>query len=165
MKSIFFKIIISFIIFFGLSYFLLFLFFPSSVVEIYRGEDEKTIWVKVKYLPIKKIISDTNKYKAPDVSWSPNKKLLAFGDLVRIETFNKEWALKIIHVRTFKIKTVFIGDYKTSEYKWIDNEIIRVYVSAGSGVRIYRDININTPKPFIAIDHMLPEYWTPEKTF
>jgi len=63
------------------------------------------------------------------------------------------------------IKNIFIGDYKTSGYRWIDNETIRVYVSAGRGVRIYRDIDINIREPFIAAEHPTPEYWMPEKTF
>ncbi|MFH1048732.1 MAG: hypothetical protein V1732_03650 [Patescibacteria group bacterium] len=90
---------------------------------------------------------------------------MAFYDFTREEIFNKEWSLKVINPRIFEVKTIFIGDYKTSEYRWIDNETIRVYVSAGSGVRIYRDIDIDIREPFIAAEHTMSEYWTPEKIF
>ncbi|KKQ27907.1 MAG: hypothetical protein US42_C0004G0046 [Candidatus Magasanikbacteria bacterium GW2011_GWC2_37_14] len=159
------KIIFFFILFliFGLT--IVFSICPSLLVYIYRGDDEKTIWVETKYFPIKKNIFSTNYLIAPNVEWSPNGTYFSFYDYVRLEWATKEWALKIINARTFRIKTIFIGDYKTSEYKWIDNENVRVYEDAGSGVRIYRDININVPEPFIATDHASPEYWTPEKTF
>ncbi|MBU4030643.1 hypothetical protein KJ756_00515 [Patescibacteria group bacterium] len=139
--------------------------FPLSVIDIYRGEDEESIWVKTKFFPLKKEISGTSSYKPPNLQWSPDKNHLAFYDFIREEIFNKEWFLKIINPRTLGIKTIFIGDYKTSEYLWIDNKTIRVYVSAGSGVRIYRDIDIDIQEPFIAAEHPTPEYWTPEKTF
>lgn len=143
----------------------LFFIRPSLLVNVYRGTDETTIWIEMKHLPVKRLISDTDNYKFSDIQWSPNKRMFAFYDFVRLEWVNKEWALKIVDARTLKIKTIFIGDYKTGQYRWIDNDNIRVYEGAGSGVRIYRNIDINIPEPFIAADHMSPEYWTPEKTF
>lgn len=164
MKNIF-KISISILIIFVLLYVSIFFLSPSTVINIYRGENEKTIWVKTKLAPFKKEISGTDSYKFFDLKWSPNKKHLAFYDFTREEIFEKEWSLKIFDPRIFKTKIIFIGDYKTGEYKWIDDKTIRVYVGAGSGVRIYRDLNIDTREPFIASDHMTPEYWVPEKTF
>lgn len=140
-----------------------FLFLPSQVLEFYRGSNETTIWVKVKYLPIEKEISGTDSYKHFDLNWSPNKRHLVFSDFIDEETYNKEWAIKIINPRTFQVKTIFIGTNFTSRCKWISNDTVRVYVTAGSGVRIYRDININIKEPFIAADHLTPEYWVPEK--
>lgn len=140
-----------------------FFFSPSLIVDVYRGEDEQSIWIKTKFFPLKKEISDTSSYKAPNIQWSPDKNHLAFYDFTREEIFDKEWSLKVINPRFFEVKTIFIGDYKTNEYRWIDNKTIRVYVSAGSGVRIYRDIDINIREPFIAAEHTSPEYWTPEK--
>ncbi|MCG2809596.1 MAG: hypothetical protein L6275_04645 [Candidatus Portnoybacteria bacterium] len=159
------KTLINLIAFLVIFYFLMFFIYPSSLIEIYRGNDEKTIWIKTKHFPLKKEISGTDSYKAPDIQWSPDKNHLAFFDFMREEIYNKEWFLKIINSRTLRIKTIFIGDYKTSGYQWIDNKTIRVYVSAGSGVRIYRDIDINIREPFIAAEHMTPEYWIPEKNF
>ncbi len=140
----------------------LFFVCPAFLVDVYRGADERTVWIKTKHLPIKKLTSDTDSYKFSDIQWSPNKRMFAFYDFVRLEWATKEWALKIVDARTLKTKTIFIGDYKTGQYKWIDNESVRVYEGAGSGVRIYRDIDINVSEPVIAADHLSPEYWTPE---
>lgn len=159
------KIIFILLLIIGTALTCIFVIYPRALIKIYRGDDEKTIWVEMKYLPVKKLISDTDNYKFYDLQWSPNDKYLAFYDFVGLETFNREWGLKIVNVRNFKIKTIFIGDYKTGQYKWIDNRTVRVYEGAGSGVRIYRDIDINIAAPFIAAEHMSPEYWTPEKTF
>lgn len=138
---------------------------PFSALEVYRGKDEKTVWVKIFGLPLKKEISGTDSYKAPDLQWSPNKSHLAFFDFIREKIYDKEWFLKIYSPRTFQVKTVFIGDSRTSRYKWIDNSTIRVYVSAGTGVRIFRDIDIGADEIFIADNYQSPAYWTPEKTF
>lgn len=159
------KIIVFLVALFSISFVCLFFISPTTLIDIYRGEDETTIWVEVKYLPIKKIISDDDNYKFSDLQWSPNKKLMAFYDNVKLETFEKEWALKIINPRTFNIKTVFIGDYKTGEYKWLDNNTVRVYESAGSGVKAYRDINTNIDKPVIKVEDWSSGNWTPEKTY
>jgi|GEM_PF-6885378 len=144
---------------------LTFVFSPASFVDIYRGSDETSIWAKIKFLPFKKEISETDSYKFEDLKWSPDEKYLAFYDFTREEYNKKEWSLKIINPLTLAVKTIFIGDYKTGEYKWINNSIVRVYEGAGSGVRIYRDIDIGIDQPFIASDYMSPEYWTPEMTF
>lgn len=138
---------------------------PFLALEIYRGEDEKTVWVKIWGLPLKNEISGTDSYKDSGLEWSPNKSHLAFYDFVREKIYDKEWFLKVYNPRFFQVKTVFIGDYRTSAFKWLDDSTIRVYVSAGSGVRIYRDININEAGPFIAAEHESPAYWVPEKTF
>ena len=159
------KIIFILIALFGLVIIGTFFVRPSLLVYIYRGDDEQTIWVETKYFSVKKIISDTDKYKFSDLQWSPNGQFLAFYDFVRLEWAEKEWALKIIDARFFRIKTIFIGDYKTGEYKWLDNDTVRVYESAGSGVRAYRDIDINIDHPIIKVDDWPSGNWTPEKTF
>jgi len=159
------KIIFSLLVFVIFIFLIIFFVRPALLIDIYRGEDQETIWAETKYFSFKKIISDTNFLKAPNTQWSPNGRYFSFYDFIRLEWATKEWALKIVDARFFTIKTIFIGDYKTSAYKWLDNENVRVYEDAGSGVRIYRDININIPEPFIASDHLSPEYWIPEKTF
>lgn len=64
-------------------------------------------------------------------------------------------------------REIYRGDVRTSSWEWLSNKNVRVYVSAGSGVRVYRDIDIeiNNTEPFIASDHVSSEYWVPEKTF
>lgn len=144
-------------------YCLLVVYYPERVFEFYRGEDEISIWVKIKPFNICKELSDTNTYKSSELEFSPDKKHLAFYDMVREKIYDKEWFINVVDTRTFKKKVVFIGTYKTSFIKWIDNNTVRVYVSVGTGAIIHRDIDINFSEPFIAIDHMSPEFWISEK--
>lgn len=140
-------------------------FVPYKIIDIYRGQDERTIWAEIKFFGIQREISGTYSYKSPNVHWSPNKRYFSFSDFVREEIYDKEWFIKIVDLRTLKVKTIFIGINKTSMHQWIDNDTVRVYISAGTGVRIYRDIDINIAEPFIAINYMDPKYWVPEKTY
>ncbi|OGH88653.1 MAG: hypothetical protein A3J93_00980 [Candidatus Magasanikbacteria bacterium RIFOXYC2_FULL_42_28] len=160
-----FKIISTLLVIICVFIFFIYYINPSLLVDIYRGEDQSTILVETKHLPIKKIISDTNFFKAPNTQWSPDGKHFSYFDYVRVKWADKEWALKIIDVRFFTIKTIFIGDYKMSEYMWVDDDLVRVYEDAGSGVRQYRDININVKNPIVAVDDYSSGSWTPEKTF
>ncbi|MFH1838208.1 MAG: hypothetical protein ABH808_01780 [Candidatus Kuenenbacteria bacterium] len=171
MKKIFLIILEILIGFIGI-YFLIFLFSPSSILDFYiypnslEFSDSKELFLKIKPFGPFFQITHTNRHKSNDLKWSLNKKYLAFYENIRElaeKPFSREWALKIINPKTFKIKTIFIGDYKTGEYQWLDDQKIRVYCNAGTGVRIYRDININISEPFIAIEHSSPEFWTPIK--
>lgn len=152
-------------------YFLVFLFSPSSFVNFYiypedplEFSDSKEIFLEIKPFGFSFQITHTNHHKSNDLTWSPNKKHLAFFENVMEpaqKPFDREWALKIINPRTLKIKTIFIGDSNTGEYQWLDDQIIKVNCSAGTGVRIYRDININISEPFVAAEHLSPEFWIP----
>lgn len=151
-----------------ISYSAVFFIRPSLIVDFYRSWNEHMIFMEIRPLGIEKEISGTPYYKAQDAQWSPQKKYFSYFDNVREaaeKPYNKEWALKIIDPRRFAIRTIFIGDYKISEYQWIDDETVRVYMDAGTGVRIYRDISATEPAPFIAADYPDPEYWTPQITY
>lgn len=139
---------------------------PHSLIYIYVGDDDKTVWLETKYVPFKKIISDTDFYKFSETAqWSPNDRYFSYYDFVRLEWINKEWALKIFDAKFFKTKIIFIGPDKTSEYEWIDDNNIRVCVGAGSGVRTCRNIEIRIDKPVVAVDDYSSGNWTLEKTF
>ncbi len=151
----------SFLVFAG--YFLSFIFYPKSMLYFYRGNDEKSIWVEIKPFGIQKKISQTNYYKSNDLKWAPDGKHLAFFDMTREKNYDKEWSLKIINPKTFQEKTIFIGTYKTSRYEWLSDNSIRVYIDAGTGVRVFRDIDINVQEPFVAINNVDSKFWTLEK--
>ena len=159
------KILLFFLIIFVLTTVCIFFVNPHSLVYLYVGEDNKTIVAETKYIPIKKIVARANFEISPDAEWSPNDGYFSYFDFVRLEFAKKEWALKIINTRTLVVKTIFIGDFRVSEYDWLNDGTIRVYVSAGSGVRVYRDININVSQPIIMIDDWESGAWVPEKTF
>lgn len=165
MKNNFVKIITVIFVFFSTVYFLLYFVSPSTIIDVYRGQDEATVFIKFKFLPFKKEISSTNSYKFKEINWSPNKKHFAFLDFTREEVFEKDWSLQVFDLRTFNLRTVYIGDTRTSRFEWINDELIRVYRNAGSGVRVYRDINIDVLEPFVVKEYKESKYWIPEKTF
>jgi hypothetical protein len=152
-------------------YFLIFLFQPSAILDFYLSPEglefsnQKEIFLKIKPFSIDIQLTDTQRHKS-NLLWSPNKKYLAFAERVMEPAerpFDREWAIKIINPRIFKIKTIFIGDSHTSEHQWLNGNTIRVYINAGTGVRAYRDIDIDISEPFIAVEHKSPEFWIPVK--
>lgn len=140
---------------------IVFYFHPSWFVDFYIGQDEHSIWAMGTFIPFQKELSDTNTYKY-NLEWSPDEKYLVYADFFREVINDKEYFIKVIDVRELKIRTVFIGTDRTIYYKWLDNDNIRVYVSVGTGARIYRDINIHLKEPFVAIENLDIEYWTPQ---
>ena len=108
-------------------------------------------------------LTNTQKLKS-DLSWSPDKKSLAYFENIMEPSnnpdrpFDREWVIKVIYPKILQIKTIFIGDSDTSNYEWIDDKTIRIYISAGTGVRAYHDLSINQKTPWIMVDHMSPEY-------
>lgn len=158
--KIFFTLLVSIV---GIT-FVVFYFYPSLFVDFYVSGDERSVWAEGKIIPFWEETSGTNTYKLDDLKWSPDKKHLVYTDFVREVLYEKEYFIKVIDARDFKTSTVFIGTDHTSHYRWLNNNIIRVYVSAGSGVRIYRDIDIHLKEPFVAIEHLNgePHLWTPQ---
>lgn len=159
------KILLSIFTLIILVFICIFLINPHLLIYLYVGEDNKTIVAETKYTPIKKIIARANFEISPDAQWSPDDKHFSYFDFIRLEFAKKEWALKIISARTFANKTIFIGDFRVSKYDWLNNDTIRVFVDMGSGVRAYRDININIDRPIIMVDDLETGTWVPEKTF
>lgn len=166
--SIFSLIVVLSLTIWGLLYFLPGLILDFEIYPEGLESYDKDIFLTVNIFPWKNIqLTNDQRYKS-HLEWSPHKKYLAFYENIRGSenwSYDKEWLLKVINPKFFKIKTVFVGTYKTSGYSWLDDGTIRVYVDAGTGVRVYRDIDINIPAPFIASEHMSPEFWVPEKTF
>jgi len=150
------------ILFLLLSALSMFYFRPSWFVNFYVSEGNESIRAKI--APFYFSVNIANTSSGPEnIQWSLDKKHVAFFNLDPDWANNSdELSLNVIDARTFRVKTIFIGDYRTSHYRWINNSIIRVYVDAGTDVRIYRDLSINSNMPFSALSHASPEYWTPQ---
>lgn len=151
------------------AYFLIFLFQPSAILDFYISpaglefSNSKEIFFEIKPFSVDIQLTHTQKHKS-HLSWSPNNKYLVFSERVMEPAenpFDREWALKIINPISFKIKTIFIGNSQTGEDQWLDDQTIRVYINAGTGVRAYRDININISEPFVLVEHKSSEFWVP----
>ena len=143
----------------------IFLYCPSLIIDAYRGDDETSIWVTARHFDFQRKISDTDNYKFDDLQWSPNGRFLSYYDYVALRVFDKEWALKVVDVRFFLTKTIFIGDYHTSFYDWLDDNTIKVCAGAGSGVKQCRVIDINIKQPIVAVDNYDSGNWNAERIF
>ena len=157
------KIFIALLIFVIVTASVAFYFDPSLFVSFYVSDDNNSIRVITSPITFSWKILDTSS-ENNDLDWSPDRKHWAYTDFVREVMYDKEYFIKVIDARTLKARTVFIGTDHTSHYRWLDNNTIRVYVGAGSGVRIYRDIDIHLKEPFVAIEHLDGELhlWTPQ---
>lgn len=140
---------------------ILFYFYPSLFTDFYISNGGESIWVKTRPVYFSwKVIDTSSEYK--DLSWSPDEKHLVYTDFVREILYDKEYFIKVIDPRILKVRTVFIGTDHMSHYRWLNNNTIRVYASVGTGMRIYRDIDIHLKEPFVAIENQGTIYWTPQ---
>jgi hypothetical protein len=128
-----------------------FYFCPSLFVDFYVSNDGESIWVMTSPITFSWKILDTSS-ENNHLSWSPDEKYLAYTDFVREVMYNKEYFIKIIDPRTMKSKTIFIGPWITSNYEWIDNNTIRIYIGGASGARFYRNLDIHRKKPYVYVD-------------
>lgn len=98
-------------------------------------------------------------------TFSPDKKLIAFVERVFEEyesDWDKYWALKIYNLETDEEKTLVVDDTRMSSYEWLDNNNLRVFHNAGTGVRVYLDVSVNRMSPLFTKDYEGPEIWTPD---
>lgn len=162
------KVILAFLVIFCAIWLTVLFFQPSNILDFssVKTSENEELFVEINPFEWEIQLTNTNKIKS-DLSWSPNKKYLAYFENIMEPSadpdkpFDRKWALKIIYPRTLHIKTILIGDSDTSNYEWISDKIIRIYISAGTGVRAYHDLFINQKEPWIMVDHTSPEYWTP----
>lgn len=78
-------------------------------------------------------------------TFSPDKKYIAFiQDVFKEfgEDVDRYWALKIFNPATREERSLLIDDSKLSGYDWLDAETLRVFHSAGTGVRVFKDIQV-----------------------
>lgn len=82
-------------------------------------------------------------------TFSPDKKSIVFIKNVFTkygEDYDRYWALVVFDPATRKEQELLVDDSHLSEYEWLSTEVIRVYHSGGTGVRVYRDVSIgDTP--------------------
>ncbi|PJE57693.1 MAG: hypothetical protein COU82_00540 [Candidatus Portnoybacteria bacterium CG10_big_fil_rev_8_21_14_0_10_38_18] len=155
-----------------IGYFLVFLIQPSLILDFYiypsdlEAPGPREVFFEIKPFSIDIQFTHTGNFKFNDLSWSPNKKYVAFFERIlepAENPYDREWALKIINPRTFKMKTIFIGDNKIGKYQWLDDYTIRAYINPCAQARAYRDISINISEPFVVAEHKSPEFWVPVK--
>ena len=108
------------------------------------------------------------KEEKSNFTFSPDKKLIVFVERVFEEygdDWDRYWALKIYNLETDKEKTLIVDDSKMSSYEWLDNNNLRVFHSAGTGVRVYVDVSVHRTFPLFTKDYEGSEIWTPDMEY
>lgn len=99
--------------------------------------------------------------------FSPDKKYIAFLADTSDETRSSYNALNVYDPSTRKEKTLLIDNYRLSGFVWINNNTVRAYRNAGTGVRVYHDIDVRSSETLIA-DNQPDEginFWTPDAEY
>lgn len=146
-----------------------FLINPRHIIDFSDNPVDQKLYADISfgpietYFPLFKIGSLTDY----DLSyyfylWSPDGNHFAYiADLPESErTEERQLATIILNPRTFQRKIVLISDYRGS-YAWLNNDTIRYFRGAGTGVGVYGDIDINIKQPFIVGEHESPDGWHP----
>lgn len=100
--------------------------------------------------------------------FSPDKKLISFIQNVFEEygsNWSKYWALKVFNLQTGQEKTLVVDDTKMSAYDWLDNKNLRVFHSAGTGVRVYLDTPVNKDQPLFTREFFGSDIWTLDEEY
>lgn len=146
-----------------------FLINPRHVIDFSDNPIDQKLYVDISfgpvetYFPLFKIGSLTNYERSYYFyRWSPDGNHFAYiADVPESErTEERQLATIILNPRTFQRKVILISDY-AGHYAWLDNDTIRYFRSAGTGVGIYRDIDINTEEPFMVEKYKSPDGWHP----
>lgn len=63
-------------------------------------------------------------------------------------------------LQTGQEKTLVVDDTKMSTYDWLDNENLRVFHNAGTGLRVYLNLSVKTDSPLFTTEHLGSDIWT-----
>ncbi len=139
---------------------------PRHIIDFSTNPVDQKLYADISFGPIETYfplfkIGFIAQYSRPHLFllWSPNGNHFAYmANLSESErTPEKYYAIIVLNPRTFQRKTVLITD--EGNFAWLDNDTIRYFRGAGTGVGVYRDININTKNPFIVANYNTPVGW------
>lgn len=146
-----------------------FLINPRHIIDFSDNPIDQKLYVDISfgpietYFPLFKIGSLTNYDRSYYFyRWSPDGNRFAYiADVPEFErTEERQLATVILNPRTFQRKVVLISDYE-GRYGWLDNDTIRYFRGAGTGIGVYRDIDINIKEPLVVGEHKSPDGWHP----
>ena len=138
-----------------------FLVNPRQVIDFSDNPVDQKLYVDIEfgpietYFPLFKIgVITKHPYSYNFLQWSPDGNHFAYiADLSDSErTDEGDYTIVILNPRTFQKKTVLVGD--KGHYAWVDDDTIRYFRGMGTGVGIYKDININTREPLFVVDDL-----------
>lgn len=99
-------------------------------------------------------------------NFSPDRSYIAFLQDVFKENnrdYDRYYSLQVFDIKNRQEKSIFVGSNKTSGFEWVDNNTIRVYLDAGTGVRAYRDVDIHRTEPDVYDG--TDSFWTPDAEY
>lgn len=103
--------------------------------------------------------------------YSPDKRYIAFSENV-FEENGENWdryaAVKVFDPKTRTEKTVLVDGHRLSNFEWIEASVLRVYHNAGTGVRAYRDIDVEEFKETLYAQDQVKQglpFWVPDKKY
>ncbi|MDP3997876.1 MAG: hypothetical protein Q8P73_05250 [bacterium] len=120
------------------------------------------------------VTSNKNPYGERSLfDFSPDQKNIAFIEDVFEKyghNYDRYYAVNVFNVESKREKSLLIDTYKISGFEWRNNDTIRVFLDAGTGIRAYRDISIQISKPlifkdFVASSHKPETFWTPDEQY
>lgn len=145
-----------------------FLINPRHIINFSDNPVDQKLYIDIAfgpietYFPLFKIGSITDHpYSYKFYRWSPDGNHFAYiADVPESErTEERDYMIVILNPRTFQGKVVLISD--EGRYGWVDNDTIRYFRGVGTGVGVYRDVDINTRQPLIVAEHKSPDGWYP----
>lgn len=97
-------------------------------------------------------------------TFSPDKQYIGFLENIFEGDYTHYTAFKVYEPLLKQEKTLLIDNYHLSNFEWLNNTTARVYHSAGTGVRVYRDVDVRSSVTFVADDQLAQniEFWTPD---
>ena len=104
--------------------------------------------------------------------FSPHKQQIAFFENVFAEygtDYDRYYAITVFDLASQEERRIFIGTYKTSRFEWLDDETIRVFLNAGTGVRAYHDVAVQRAEPLVVKDYIdrgeASSFWIPDQEY
>lgn len=143
-----------------------FLVNPRHIIDFSDNPVDQKLYVDISfgpvetYFPLFKIGSITDHpYSYYFRLWSPDGNHFAYiADMPDSErTDERDYEIIILNPRTFQRKVVLIGD--KGRYAWLDNNTIRYFRGMGTGVGMYKDLDINIKEPLTIVDDFKSNDW------
>ncbi|MBI4653105.1 hypothetical protein HY750_02525 [Candidatus Kuenenbacteria bacterium] len=150
-KNSFYWIIISLIIFF-IFLFIILNFIKDQNVDrrLLRQQEQKIADVAIADQRPAVTSNEDFTGEKTHFTFSPNKQYIAFVQNVFEEygsDWDKYWALKLFNPENITEKILLVDDVKMSSYEWLNNKTIRIYHNSGTGIRSFKDVDIDVIEP------------------
>lgn len=100
--------------------------------------------------------------------FSPDHSYISFVQNVFDEyggDWARYWAVVVFSPFDGREAKLFVDDTHLSSYQWLDNKTLRVFHSAGTGVRVYLDVFLDQAKPIFSKDFIGSGPWLPDEEY